>query len=60
MTAWGVVRNDDEHASHILPCDKQGAVLEPHEPSKSCACGWRVADTGEVIHHDPARGGFDQ
>lgn len=50
MSILGVVRNDSERTTHIIPCDDQGNVLPSHEATCNCKCKFAIGPDGAVIH----------
>lgn len=60
MSLWGVAQND-KHEQHVVPCDKDGTLLNNHTASAECWCKpRRDKDVNNMfIHNDPERGGFN-
>lgn len=61
MSHWGTLE-DRSGDRHIVPCMKDGTVLEPHCADINCACHPRKDHDSKgllYVHSDPKRGGSD-
>jgi hypothetical protein len=54
--SWGVKENDDKKEIHVLPCDQNGIILNPHITDMLCGCNPSVEKTSNgifiIIHNE--------
>lgn len=47
---WGMVMSDDGRA-HLVPCDDEGHLLDPHSACETCRCHPEIdLESGIVTH----------
>lgn len=56
---WGVFHDDEEGCRHVMPCDREGEVLEAHT-AYDCWCKPQPDDSNPyvIIHNNRPRAGL--